>query len=349
MQDDSHFLKSLPSESDIISHWRKAPGQNPKVSILCLTYNQRQYIEDAITGFLTQVTTYPFEVIINDDCSTDGTQDLLRLLAKAYPKIVRLNLQLENQHSQGKKNLPSLIELAKGDYYAFCEGDDYWTSSQKLQTQIDLMESRPSAPLSFHACQFLVNGVYKKSYTPPEKKAAYTADSFLIYGGNLSPTASCVYRADFFQTLPEWIYNVSVLDILLESIAAEKACLAGESGALYIDEEMSAYRVQSEGSWSTGPVQNIKTEYPKYRSALALLNQYFDYKYNDLIQAALKRRPVVDAHRCLIRMDGAATREFARSSISFSKLGLRALIIYFLSFSPIAYRQIRKIMGKPVI
>ena len=58
---------------------------NPLVSIFCLTFNHRKFIGEALEGFVIQKTNFPYEVIIYDDCSTDGNQDIIREYAEKYP------------------------------------------------------------------------------------------------------------------------------------------------------------------------------------------------------------------------------------------------------------------------
>lgn len=117
----------------------------PLVSISCITYNHAPYIKDALEGFVSQKTDFPFEVLIHDDCSTDGTTDIIREYATRYPDIIKPIFEDENQYSLGKPigtmvwNLPR----ARGKYIAFCEGDDYWCNPHKLQIQVDFLESNP--------------------------------------------------------------------------------------------------------------------------------------------------------------------------------------------------------------
>ena len=116
----------------------------PLVSIDCITYNHKQYIRDAIEGFLMQITNFPVEILIHDDASTDGTVEIIREYEKQYPWLIKPVYQTENQYS--KHN--SFISISKiqygralGKYIAFCEGDDYWTDHYKLQKQVDFLES----------------------------------------------------------------------------------------------------------------------------------------------------------------------------------------------------------------
>lgn len=108
----------------------------PLVSVVCTVYNQEAVIEDAIRGILLQKTTIPFEVILHDDASTDGTAGIVMFYAKKYPKIIKPFIQVENQYSKGYSILEIASKRASGKYLAICEGDDFWIDSLKLESQI---------------------------------------------------------------------------------------------------------------------------------------------------------------------------------------------------------------------
>ena len=112
------------------------------VSICCITYNHAPFIRQCLNGFVMQKTKFPFEILIHDDASTDGTQEIIREYEQKYPDIIKPIYQAENQYSKGIKiNLTYNLPRAKGKYIAFCEGDDYWTAPDKLQKQVDFLES----------------------------------------------------------------------------------------------------------------------------------------------------------------------------------------------------------------
>ena len=136
----------------------------PEVSICCITYNHAKYIRDALDGFLMQKTTFPIEIIIHDDASTDGTADIIREYEAKYPDIIKPIYQTENQYSKGVKIFLSIVPLAKGKYIAVCEGDDFWTDPKKLQIQYDFMESHPDYSLCMHGKYHL--DYFKKRYYP---------------------------------------------------------------------------------------------------------------------------------------------------------------------------------------
>jgi len=122
----------------------------PLVSIVCITFNQEQYIAQCIDGFMMQKTDFPYEVLINDDASTDKTADIVRLYEKKYPDIIKPVYQTKNQYSLGINPGLILFPLARGKYIAVCEGDDYWTDPYKLQKQVDFLEKNEEYALCCH-------------------------------------------------------------------------------------------------------------------------------------------------------------------------------------------------------
>lgn len=115
---------------------------NPLVSITCTAYNHEKFIRDTIEGFLMQKTTFPFEILIHDDASTDNTAEIIKEYELKYPDLIKPIYQKENQLSKGISiTLNYTLPRAKGKYIAMCEGDDFWTDPDKLQKQIDFLES----------------------------------------------------------------------------------------------------------------------------------------------------------------------------------------------------------------
>ena len=118
-----------------------------KVSIICLAYNHEKYIRSALQGFVDQITDFGYEVLINDDASTDKTADIIREYEKKYPDIIKPVYQKENQHSQGIRIISTyLLPKAQGEYLAYCEGDDFWTDPLKLEKEVSILERRMKEP-----------------------------------------------------------------------------------------------------------------------------------------------------------------------------------------------------------
>lgn len=131
------------TEDEIMAQWK---GKDITVSILCATFNHEDFIEDAIHGFLSQKTTFPFEVIIRDDASSDRTAKIIKSFADKYPDIIKPIFETVNQYPHIKA-MPILRNRAMGKYLAYCEGDDYWIDPLKLQKQVDYLESHPNVSL----------------------------------------------------------------------------------------------------------------------------------------------------------------------------------------------------------
>lgn len=123
----------------------------PKLSVLCITYNHEPFIRQCLDGFVMQKTNFPFQVLIHDDASTDGTADIIREYAKKYPDIIKPVLQKQNQFSRGI-NVDKAFNWPRinGEYVALCEGDDYWTDPNKLQKQVDFLDAHPDYSVCFH-------------------------------------------------------------------------------------------------------------------------------------------------------------------------------------------------------
>ena len=132
-------------------------NEKPIVSICCITFNHARYIRACLDGFIMQKTNFSFEVLINDDCSTDGTIDILKEYSERYPNIIKPIFHDENQYSKGIRRILAtfVYPKVKGKYVALCEGDDYWTDPLKLQKEVDFLESNPDYGLVYTGAKVL--------------------------------------------------------------------------------------------------------------------------------------------------------------------------------------------------
>ena len=119
--------------------------RQPKVSVLMLAYNQAPYIAKAISSVLEQRARFPFELIIGDDASMDETRGIALEAQRAYPESVRVLFSEQNVGMHA--NHGRLVSAARGEFIAYCEGDDYWLDQGKLQRQIDYMDTHPECGL----------------------------------------------------------------------------------------------------------------------------------------------------------------------------------------------------------
>ncbi len=232
------------------------------VSVVCLSYNAKNYIEECVLGVLNQETSFGVEMLIHDDASNDGTQDVLYSYAVKYPNIVKPYIQKHNQFSLGKGFVGMQINhsRAKGKYIAICEGDDYWCDSHKLQKQIDYMEAHPDCMMTFHRAKCKWEGEESERFTYDMEACEdrdYSIDE--LFENWIVPCASMVYRrevADYPIKHREFFFSGD--DVLYYS-AAEMGNVHGFSDV------MSVYRVHVD-SVSRNKENEIKRlmVYPKH-------------------------------------------------------------------------------------
>ncbi len=111
------------------------------VSVVVGTYNQERFIGETLASIVAQQTNFRFEVIVGEDCSTDGTRAVVEEYAARYPDIVRPVYHATNQGAT--KNGLVCLKLARGKYLACCDGDDYWCDEHRLQYEVDYLEHHP--------------------------------------------------------------------------------------------------------------------------------------------------------------------------------------------------------------
>lgn len=260
---------ALPCEKEVVAAWM---GSKPIVSILCLSYNHDRYIEDAIRGFLFQKTNFPFEIVIHDDASTDRTRCIIEKYAMDYPHVIRPVFQDENQYSKGVKISFHAATYAVGEYIALCEGDDFWISEDKLQTQVDALNEVPECEMCFHSAVKITNGVPDKHLFCRRAHGNHLigVEPVIRCGGSFMPTASMLTRRSFFDRAFQdrnSLYKRYATGYYYQIFCS----LAG--GALYIDRPMSVYRSFAEGSW-TDKISSDQAFYKRWLSNyLAFLHE----------------------------------------------------------------------------
>lgn len=227
------------------------------VSISCITYNQEDYIEEAIKSFLMQKTNFNYEVLIHDDASKDNTPKIIKKYAKMYPEIIKPIFQNENKYSKGiKVQYEYNLKRAQGKYIAICEGDDFWTDEYKLQKQVDYMENNPDCTLCVHAVKKInsQSGLEIGDIRPYKNNIRCSVEDFIIGGGMFVGTNSILFPKYAFIKPPKCYLESSVGDYPLQIYLAQKGY------AYYIDEYMSSYRVLAKNSWSSRMLSKEKID-----------------------------------------------------------------------------------------
>ena len=255
-----------------VDYWDRA-GYEPQVSILCITYNHEDYIEDAICGFLMQETTFCFEILIHDDASSDATVSIIEKYAEKFPKTIRLVAQTENQFSKGIPVIATyLFPRARGRYIAICEGDDYWIDPNKLQKQYEALESDSLIGFCGHAS---VN-VAEDGRRIVGRSCMYPRSRVVAYEDVLSrlqsfATASFFVRRDLCEK-----YFASTISRLSAHGDHKMTLYFGmQSKIYYISDYMSVYRTQSKSSINRS-IQQMTDSRPYHRLLLENRLQLLD-------------------------------------------------------------------------
>lgn len=294
-----------------------SPSKDYKVLVRTITYNQSNYISDTLEGVAMQQTDFPFVHFIIDDASTDGEQNLIKgwltehcdmtnaeyidhpmisiilVKHKSNPNcsyaIYFLKQNLYKNREEKDKIYQPWREHCQ--YEAMCEGDDYWTDPLKLQKQVDVLDANQDLSLCFHSYKIDYtdgNSEIKKHY---DRSISYISVYDLIKG-NVFPKVVTImfviekYGAGYYS----WCKGSPVGDFPL--------CLHLylQGGAAYINEPMSAYRLNAGNSWTSAINKSFKTRY-NHRKALNNVWRQFDkvsnYQYTKIIDKGIRKRNMI--------------------------------------------------------
>jgi glycosyltransferase involved in cell wall biosynthesis len=268
-----------------------AEGNDILVSISCLVYNQVKFVRQTLDGFVSQKTNFRFEVLVNDDCSTDGTTDIIREYEKNYPDIIKPIYHKENQYSKGiPVSYSNNFNRVKGKYIALCEGDDYWIDPYKLQSQVDFLEANPDYSLTYtdYKTLFQVDGSFRDNNYERENFLHPTFRLHLIHTLYLAP-CSWVFRTCDLPALSTR-YVDTTYRIMLYFLALKKI--------KYIDKVTCVYRVLGESASHTPTLKKkynflrglIKTQdecMVLYNAKPELVTEVHYHMYNRIFKLAV--------------------------------------------------------------
>lgn len=269
---------------------------NCMVSVFCSTYNHKKFIAQCLESLVSQKTTFIYEIIVKDDASTDGTSDIVRAYHDKYPdKIVPLILEENHlQRGLGHVAFEKAFRLMKGKYIAMCEGDDFWTDENKLQKQVDYMESHPECSLCGHAAYYaneegeLIEG---KCFRYKNCSGELTTEEIILSWS--MATCSLLYRKSC-RTDVTFPFQGNCIN----SDYALMVYMALKGKVYYLDELMSAYRIACSGSVTQKQLQN-KDYYKKrrleYVSMLDRIDDFTEKRYSAVINLR-KRKTLFDMY-----------------------------------------------------
>ena len=267
-------IGQIPAEE-----WSSPLGlvEAPAVSVLMLTYNHCRYIEQAVASVLAQRTDQPFELLIGDDGSSDGTLELCKQLQSQYPATIRLITSASNEGIP--RNFLRVLFRCRAPLVALLEGDDYWIEPTKLQQQQDLIGANPGYSMVATATENRINGL-------GGDRSLSLADLSRRY---LVHTSSLMFRKELAIPFPR--FPSAALDSLLIGHLAQR----GDCG--YLNQEMSYYRRHTGGIW-TGASRQQRLQ--DTRACIGAMEGYFQGRY---------RSELVDREFWCYRLDWQLTPE----------------------------------------
>lgn len=251
----------------------------PKVSVVCMVYKHEPYLRQCFDGFVMQKTSFPIEILVNDDCSPDGSAKVMREYEEKYPDLFHCIYQEENQYSKGKMAWwEVLFPMAKGEYIAICEGDDYWIDPYKLQKQVDFMDQHPDYVACFHNARVQYDDHVSLFNAMNENHYPSTEDIIKRHWFIATPT---LFFRNVLREYPEWRGEVLNGDYLLELL------LAREGKFYYMDDAMSVYRQDGQGMSSVLKRDKVDMV-DRLISLLDKTKPMFDEKYASAFEESIK-------------------------------------------------------------
>lgn len=277
-----------------------------KLSVLVLTYNHERFIAQAIASVLAQRVDFDYEIVVGEDCSTDGTRDILMDFYRQFPdRIVPL---LRDRNVGGGRNLEEALAACRGQYLALLEGDDYWISGDKLKRQVEFLDAHPDFALCCHRTQTLHEiDIGYADISPSLAAGSYSIEDLLRV--NFVMTSSAVVRRDLYGPLPSGFSGMYLGDW-------PRLVLAASHGKIELmDEVMAAYRVHSGGVWSSLPLTSRLRDTIRMMKAL---DQYLGFQYTSTIRRTIARTYFELA--CLAQREGDRA-ETAKHLVNYIRSG----------------------------
>lgn len=304
---------------------------SPLVSVCVLTYQHASYIAECLDSVLSQETSFPIEILVGEDQSSDGTREICIAYAEKFPDKIRLFLNDRvdiicfDGRPSGRVNFLNLFSEARGEYFAFCEGDDYWTDKTKLERQVAVLRDYPKCSLVFHNALVIKEGSQGRIFSSDLTEGFYDIQS-VVSKPWFVPTQSILFRKDMLE-LGEWVKHVYNCDYAIQLMLAIKYPF------YFIDKTMSVYRMHEGGS---GAGRKIFFNTIKVIETLSIFNALSNFKYDQLIKQRL------DDLRS--EMLTGARYEILRETILGMSFFEKALTLRFYYY--VASGLLRKLKGK---
>ncbi len=248
-----------------------------KVSVLVMTYDHARFIRQALDSVLMQEAAFPWEILISEDASTDGTREVVIDYQRRHPERIRLLLSERNVRTN--RVVARGFEAARGQYVALLDGDDYWTARDKLAKQAAFLDAHLECAMCFHNATVVHEDGSRQpwNWTPPQQKSMATLED--IWLGNFIATCSTMFRRGLCEPLPAWY------DALFPITDWPLHILHAEHGAIgYLDEVMGVYRYHAGGLYSPFTEEE---KLAQTREFYETMNRNLGYRHDALVRAAI--------------------------------------------------------------
>lgn len=254
-----------------------------KCSIICNTYNHEKTIAMAIDSFLIQKTNFSFEILIHDDASEDSTQNIIKSYMERYPNIIKAILQKKNMTQSGYSVTEINLERAKGEYITFCEGDDYWIDSERLQKLVDILEGDSDITLVGHASMMQNHRFPYFRRVWKVMEGFLNMDDLICNRGIVFANNAVMIRANVLN-YPEYSKMLLVQD-------TKRVIFARLTGKIFaINEVMSVYQQGIPGSWTDRTRFNAQKMIRHYQSEYQFFTEFdiqTNKKFHESVQFVL--------------------------------------------------------------
>ncbi len=238
----------------------------PQVTVILLTYNHKNYIEKCLESVVNQITNFPFDVVIGDDLSTDGTRLICEKYSTLHPLLLNLLPRQKNLGLAG--NLIETMKFARGNFFAFLEGDDSWTDNLKLQSQYDVILNNPDCLAVTHNSEIVYANTRKYLLQNPKK--IFTLSDTLK--GRIFHTNSWFIKREALPDFSLYYENLICWDILMELKILE------QGKVICINKSMSVWRRHEDGNSVKIPLKeqflNFEKLYKKLLKEGKFINHY---------------------------------------------------------------------------
>lgn len=258
--------------------------KQPLVSVLMITYNHESFVSEAVNGVIEQACDFDFELIIGEDCSSDETLSVIKKLQKKYPGIIRIITA--NKNVGFAENLRRIIDVARGQFTDFCEGDDYWIDNQKLADEVKLFNSNSNIAIVHGDHVFRYDFWGKQFIVEPQGRYANILDKSLLGGDIISRVFSLKELITHTSTVS---YKTIYLKEYLQGEESKfvgafyDACVASycatKGTAAYINRPVSAYRVWEGSMMRSGTAGMLRHNFEIFNYFLLFLIKHPDVSY----------------------------------------------------------------------